>query len=762
MAQEKGISACIIARNEEVLLPGCLESIKDAVDEIILVDNGSTDKTIQIAKSIGCKVIPNTWQDDFSQARNITIENATCPFILVIDADERLENPEELRQIPVSADDSTGGWLVELTSQATRPDGSLDTYISRLLRIFRNNKRIRFDGAIHEQVTNSLLSAGYQIFPSNVKIQHLGYGLDADTMQKKQNRNLNLLLKSIENEPSNSYNIYQAAKTYLALGQLKSAEKYISKAIELAPHSGSVLPQALNYGAIIAYQQGNYKLAIDRAAKSTSIIRNQSFANFILGEVYTHIDEHNRAIEHYNYMLNAMKNPDYKAQIAGEYNIPMEQAYFRLGRAFMGLQDYESAEKNFISGTKINPNDISNLIGLANVHFIRKNPEKALDYLTEANSLQPGRKDIRSFMQRIETDKKLNRLKSRIAGKKNDYSPTKPLISLAMIVKNEEKMLPGCLESVKLLVDEIVIVDTGSDDRTVEIALLSGAKVQHFKWIDDFSAARNEAIKHCSGKWILYLDADERIKIPNTKIFREFLETQPGSTGGVICTIESDHSQLDGKVEKHRGGYPRVFRNLGYPIIKFTGRVHEQITPSLREAGKSLVTYPLIIEHLGYNRSKEEMNNKVKRNYRLLLKHVKEEPVKGYGWYQLGQTLARMKLTKEAEDSIKFAIECGDLSDTVYASAASTLAQLTGNRKAFTEALKWAEKSMEKAPRQLYAHNLKAYALLHLGRKEEARTEFEAILEKLKKRKDLPDSGFDIDIPEDVVIKGLEACKSTK
>src|SRR5436190_22371274 len=82
-------------------------------------------------------------------------------------------------------------------------------------------------------------------------------------------------------------------------------------------------------------------------------------------------------------------------------------------------------------------------------------------------------------------------------------------LSLCMIVKNESKHLANCLESVDGVVDEIIIVDTGSTDNTIEIAEKYGAKVFHYKWHDDFGAARNEALKYASGDWVLVLDADE-------------------------------------------------------------------------------------------------------------------------------------------------------------------------------------------------------------------------------------------------------------
>ena len=303
------------------------------------------------------------------------------------------------------------------------------------------------------------------------------------------------------------------------------------------------------------------------------------------------------------------------------------------------------------------------------------------------------------------------------------------------------------------------LLDRYPDKSPVErenlIAKEYGAKVYDFEWKDDFAAARNESIKRCSGEWILYMDADERLTEESAKVIRDTVANAPDERGGFICTIESEHKQLTGGTEIHRGGYPRLFRNLGYPKIEFRGRVHEQITPSIVQQGKNFVFSEIVIEHLGYNQSREVMERKIKRNYNMLIRHVKEEPLNAYAWYQLGQTLGQMKLFNEAEQTIKFAIQIGDLSDSVYASAAASLSQMTGNRKQFSEALQWAEKSLDKAPDQIYALNLKAYSLLYLERYEEAERDFREVLNRKKKKRGVPTTGFDVEIPDDVILKGL-------
>src|SRR6056297_1597902 len=103
-------------------------------------------------------------------------------------------------------------------------------------------------------------------------------------------------------------------------------------------------------------------------------------------------------------------------------------------------------------------------------------------------------------------------------------------LSLCMIVKNEEKMLAECLQSVADVVDEMIIVDTGSTDKTIDIAKKYKAEIHTFDWNGDFSAARNESIKYASGNWILWMDADERLNPDSKEELRSIVNkaaTQP-------------------------------------------------------------------------------------------------------------------------------------------------------------------------------------------------------------------------------------------
>lgn len=206
----------------------------------------------------------------------------------------------------------------------------------------------------------------------------------------------------------------------------------------------------------------------------------------------------------------------------------------------------------------------------------------------------------------------------------------KPLLTLSMIVKNEEKYLRGCLESVKDIADEIVIVDTGSTDKTLEIAEKFNANIFHFDWIDDFSAARNFALSKSNGNWILYLDADERLSPDSVRELKTIINKQDKL--GINCTV-TNLDDYTGNVRKMN--YIRLFRNADK--IHFEGKAHEQIQNSLVKSGYKIIRSDIEIIHYGYNLPKEELKHKAERNLKLLLSDY-ETTKNSYCAYQLANT----------------------------------------------------------------------------------------------------------------------------
>lgn len=189
-----------------------------------------------------------------------------------------------------------------------------------------------------------------------------------------------------------------------------------------------------------------------------------------------------------------------------------------------------------------------------------------------------------------------------------------PLLSLAMIVKDEERFLKHCLESVRDLVDEIVIVDTGSSDATVAIAHGFGARVFHARWQDDFAAARNEALSHCLGDWVLILDADEALDALDHPRVRAACaqEAVPAwrltlrnyVPSGTMCNLDqaaqpnrSPYREGAAQAQYADTEAIRLCRRL--PGLAFKGRVHELLAPYFLERHLPMERLDAVVHHYG-------------------------------------------------------------------------------------------------------------------------------------------------------------------
>ena len=205
----------------------------------------------------------------------------------------------------------------------------------------------------------------------------------------------------------------------------------------------------------------------------------------------------------------------------------------------------------------------------------------------------------------------------------------KPSITACLIVKNEERFLDKCLQSLQGTADQIVVVDTGSTDRTVEIARTHNAEIHHFEWCDDFAAARNFSLEKARGDWVLILDADEVL----TPEGRKELQIDTAAQNVIGYRIHCTH--LEPAAE---GGYqpmadawhyvPRLVRNA--PGIHFTGIIHEQLFSSaaVRADDWQMETSfgKTRIDHYGYAKEVKQSRNKNERNIQLLERALQDNP----------------------------------------------------------------------------------------------------------------------------------------
>ncbi len=342
-------------------------------------------------------------------------------------------------------------------------------------------------------------------------------------------------------------------------------------------------------------------------------------------------------------------------------------------------------------------------------------------------------------------------------------------VSLTMIVKNEERNLAACLAPLKGLVGEMVVADTGSTDRTVEIARSFGAKLVDFPWIDHFAAARNAALENATKPWIFWMDADDRLDETNARKLNELFRSLRDENVAYVfkCECVAEAPGASATVVDH----VRLFRRD--PRVRWTYRVHEQILPALRAVGIEVRWTDIVIRHVGYVDAALR-GRKLDRDERLLRLELRDRPDEPFSLFNLGSVLRERGDIAGACAALERSLELSHPKDSIvrklYALIAGCHAQLGDRKRAlevcrrgreiepddaellFLEAGYRRDAGDPSAAVELYrrllggrpsagfasidtglvgakAHHNLALALLDLGRRDEALGEFRAALQ---------------------------------
>ena len=228
-------------------------------------------------------------------------------------------------------------------------------------------------------------------------------------------------------------------------------------------------------------------------------------------------------------------------------------------------------------------------------------------------------------------------------------------ISLCMIVKNEEENLERCLESVKDLADEIIVVDTGSTDGTAALAKRFGARVFHFPWNDSFADARNESLSKATGDWILIMDADDELEPGGRDALLALAQNGTEGTDIYCCQTLCYSGARADPCNVMINMNIRLIRNgKGY---RYRGRIHEQLVRGVdSEAGPLPMTMTNIrFHHYGYLRSQIEKKEKHKRNMELIGTELAEDPENGFMRFNMGNEYFSMG---DMEKALEYYLPC--------------------------------------------------------------------------------------------------------
>jgi hypothetical protein len=219
-------------------------------------------------------------------------------------------------------------------------------------------------------------------------------------------------------------------------------------------------------------------------------------------------------------------------------------------------------------------------------------------------------------------------------------------LSVCLIARNEEHNLPRALQSTAGVAHEVIVTDTGSSDRTPQIAEELGARVFHFPWCDDFSAARNHAVSQAEGDWILWLDADEEL-LPSSE--EALLRSLENDLALAYLVSRQDLADADRPDHFTQMWQLRLFRNL--PELRFRGRCHPDFVPPIQETadrrGQSVLPSGIEIRHYGYVGALRQ--EKLLRGARLLELELKDRPGQLYYLIEYGRTLLLLNDSRARE-----------------------------------------------------------------------------------------------------------------
>lgn len=585
------ISVCIIGKNEEKNIERCLSPLRELNFEIVYVDTGSTDRTKELAAEYTDNIYDFEWIGDFSAARNYAVKKASHNYVLIIDCDEFLTDIDREALEQAISDHPKGVGQILLNNRC-ESGGAQVTIPNRLERLF-HRQHYRYENAIHEQICDVRTGSTYYTrYEAPITVDHIGYAGTAEERRKKTERNNELLFREIAKNPDDPYNYFQAAQSFNLIEDYENAYAYYKQAFSLGLDTENpwVYVMASNFiNACVQLGRGDEALAFYLPVYDT-YAANPSFLSSI-GSLYLDLEPPRplKAIVEFVKVLQSPVSPD-GMDYSAVALYGMGYANELLGNAPAALDFYQkSAEKNY---------------------------PLALQKLSELQRLSETR--------------------------------TIP-VSVCIITKNEASRLQKCLEALKPYSFEIVVVDTGSEDNSIETAKRYTEHVHEFVWCDDFSAARNFAAGCASHDLLFPIDTDEILSSFDWNELQQALQTHPAGIGHVK---RLDYYETKDGVQCYEVMIERIYDRRYY---EYRGTLHEALVP-VTDAPYASYDTSIVIDHAGYLGNAEQLREKAERNLALLEKALEADPDDPYIHFQIGQSYLLMRCHERACEYFKAAV----------------------------------------------------------------------------------------------------------
>jgi tetratricopeptide (TPR) repeat protein len=381
-----GISLCMIVRDEEQFLERCLNSVRGVVDEIVIVDTGSKDRTIEIARSFGATVIEREWRDDFAWARNEGLRHARYRWILQLDADEELleDSKTALRQLKDAGAHFTGLWI-RCFNRADQYLGDVGTLSHAVVRVFPNTERIRFCGAIHEFPSLDGATTTIKALGAPIGILHHGYTSDIVDARAKHERNLTIIEEATRQNPGDAYNWYNLGVTAHLGGNPERAAAALEQMWTLSKQYGyrQFVPNGLSLlSDILTDFIGKPNDALEFAREALKLAPRYGNAHFSAGRALEALQRYDEAREMFFAAIDDGAYLD--RQFVADEDVPVWKAQNMIGGTYAAQGDDESALHWFEAGLKNRPK----------VQPLRINRANALERLRRVSEAEKALREL--------------------------------------------------------------------------------------------------------------------------------------------------------------------------------------------------------------------------------------------------------------------------------------------------------------------------------------------------------------------------------
>lgn len=656
------LTIAMIVRNEEKKLNRCLSSLKPLMEavssELIITDTGSTDHTVEIAQKYTDRILHFQWCSDFSAARNTGVSIARGEWLLVLDADEWLADAAPVIHFFRSGEcDRCNSAVMTVRNYSNAENTEYDdSYSNRLIKTFPG---MHYSNAVHESIPIKM--------PLNMidaVLNHDGYVYHSkEEREQHEGRDMKLMKQELQKNPDDIKALLQYSLRLVQSNPAKAAEYARKGAKAVLKTKSSDLTHNFTRMECILLQalcsEKHFKELLDEIPHAISQEKKPclfhlefyylaQYAAFSLQKYETAVEYGKKYLQMYSLYEEGKMDRCFFILANFQFIGPKYKEYSSIFNCRAYLQLGKTKEvKNFLE--KIDPsvetgadsddwdlfteyaektNDWALFVRYYGRVLALKKKKRLENFCSYTESYYQHHYSqqaalLRAFSEFGGEDEFSVMYRGRLEELENDsrFHGHEVRLTVTMIVKNEEKKLDRCLSSLKPLMDavpsELIVTDTGSTDHTVEIAKKYTEHILHFKWCNDFAAARNVGISAAHGEWLLIIDADEWFDdtAPLVKFFNSG-ECDSYNSGQLVV---QNYTSLN--ENKYDISYSYRLMRV-YPGVRYYNTVHEDLP--INQPVKSL---DLILNHDGYVYfSQEDRERHEGRNSALIKKELQKDP----------------------------------------------------------------------------------------------------------------------------------------